>query len=187
MLFQYTRIFFFLVLFVCFYGCIHGMWKLLGQGMNVSHGSDPRHCSDNSWFLSRCTTRENSHWGFMKEIFFFFLNWMLSLGLYTSEGGPPCCPCSNQNTAFIQCSLLPCFIFLLSPYHCWPWYTYIYINLAYYLSVSKIVNFLKAEITVCFVHHSILGIYNRAQSRRSTNSYWMKSSMNIKFTINIWG
>lgn len=73
MLFQYTRIFFFLVLFVCFYGCIHGMWKLLGQGMNVSHGSDPRHCSDNSWFLSRCTTRENSHWGLMKEIFFFFL------------------------------------------------------------------------------------------------------------------
>lgn len=125
--------------------------------------------------------------GFYEGDFFFFLNWMLSLGLYTSEGGPPCCPCSNQNTAFIQCSLLPCFIFLLSPYHCWPWYTYIYIDLAYYLSVSKIVNFLKAEITVCFVHHSILGIYNRAQSRRSTNSYWMKSSMNIKFTINIWG
>ena len=55
--------------FVCFYGCTHGIWKFLGQGLNLSHscylhhscgnarsltnraswGLNPHLCSNTSW------------------------------------------------------------------------------------------------------------------------------------------
>lgn len=45
--------FFFLI------GCIQGMWKLLGQGSNLSHSSNPSHSGDNAGSL---TPRPPGNW-----------------------------------------------------------------------------------------------------------------------------
>ena len=34
------------------------MWKFPGQGLNLSHISDPSHCSDKDGSLTSCTTSE---------------------------------------------------------------------------------------------------------------------------------
>ena len=41
-----------------FFGCIHGIWKSLGQGSNPHHSHYLSHCSDNTGSLTCCTTRE---------------------------------------------------------------------------------------------------------------------------------
>lgn len=48
-----TGIFFFLI------GCIQGKWKLLGQGSNLSHSSNPSHSGDNAGSL---TPRPPGNW-----------------------------------------------------------------------------------------------------------------------------
>ena len=40
-----------------FFGCVCGMWKFLGQELNLSHGSNPNHCSDNTRSLTLCATK----------------------------------------------------------------------------------------------------------------------------------
>ena len=44
--------------FFTFYGCFCGMWKFLGQALNVCHSSDPGHCCDNAGSFTHCATRE---------------------------------------------------------------------------------------------------------------------------------
>ena len=41
-----------------FFGCSYGMWKSLGQGLDLDHSSDLSSCSNNTGSLTRCTTRE---------------------------------------------------------------------------------------------------------------------------------
>ena len=36
----------------------HSMWKFLGQRQNLSHSSDPSHCSDNTRSLTHCAKRD---------------------------------------------------------------------------------------------------------------------------------
>ena len=38
--------------------CICGMWKFLGQGLNLNHNRDRSCCSDNAGSLTLCTTRD---------------------------------------------------------------------------------------------------------------------------------
>ena len=53
-----SNVFLLLFLFLFFFlGHIHGMWKFLGQGLNLCHSSDLNPCSDNAG-LTCCTTRE---------------------------------------------------------------------------------------------------------------------------------
>ena len=40
------------------FGCASGMPKFQGQGLNLSHSSDPSHCSDNAESLTHWATRE---------------------------------------------------------------------------------------------------------------------------------
>ena len=56
-----TRFFFFFFFFF-FSGHIYGMWKFLGQGLNLHHSSDLSHCSGH--------TRSLTHWA-MRELWFF--------------------------------------------------------------------------------------------------------------------
>ena len=46
------------LVFVGFFGHAHSMWKFLGQGSNLCHGSDPSCCSDNTGSLTYCSIRE---------------------------------------------------------------------------------------------------------------------------------
>ena len=39
-------------------GCARGMWKFLGQGLNLHHSSNPGHCGDNPGSLPSCATGE---------------------------------------------------------------------------------------------------------------------------------
>ena len=39
----------------------HNMWKFLGQGLNLSHSSDPSHCSDHAGSLIHCSTELHLH------------------------------------------------------------------------------------------------------------------------------
>ena len=50
-------------------GHTHGIWKILGQGLNLCHSSDPSCCSDNTRSLT-CYATENTK----ALIFFFFLS-----------------------------------------------------------------------------------------------------------------
>ena len=50
-------------MFVCLFVCLvflttHGLQKLPGQRLNLHHGSDPRHSSDNTRSLTHCAIRE---------------------------------------------------------------------------------------------------------------------------------
>ena len=56
--FYAAGLFFVFVLFVCFFGCTHGLWKLLGQGLNLHHSSYPNQSSDIARSLTSCATRE---------------------------------------------------------------------------------------------------------------------------------
>ena len=40
------------------FGHTYSMWNFLGQGSNLCHSSDPRHCSDSTGSLTHCATRE---------------------------------------------------------------------------------------------------------------------------------
>ena len=42
-----------------FFGYARGMWKVLGQGSNLCHRSNPSHCSDSAGFLTT-VPQENS-------------------------------------------------------------------------------------------------------------------------------
>ena len=42
---------------MAFFG-IHGMWKFLGQGSNLYHGSNLSCCDDNAGYSTRSATRE---------------------------------------------------------------------------------------------------------------------------------
>ena len=44
--------------FFLFFGCTHSMWKFQGQGLNMSHSSDPSHSSDNTRPLTHLAIRE---------------------------------------------------------------------------------------------------------------------------------
>ena len=48
----------FFFFFFFFFGCTHGMWKFLGQGLNLHHDSDPSHCSGDTRSLTYCITRK---------------------------------------------------------------------------------------------------------------------------------
>ena len=47
-----------LVFFFFFFGLACGMWKFLGQGLNLCHSSDLSCCSNNGRSLTHCTSRE---------------------------------------------------------------------------------------------------------------------------------
>ena len=49
-------------------GCICGLWKFLGPGIETVHSSDPSHCNDNARSLTPCTTKEP----LFDSILFFF-------------------------------------------------------------------------------------------------------------------
>ena len=42
----------------CCFGHAHIIWKFLGQGVNLHHSSNPNHFSDNTEFLTHCSTGE---------------------------------------------------------------------------------------------------------------------------------
>ena len=44
--------------FFFFFGLACGMWKFLGQGLNLCHSSDLSCCSNNGRSLTHCTSRE---------------------------------------------------------------------------------------------------------------------------------
>ena len=41
-----------------FFGCVHGMWKFLGQGSNPCHSSSQSYCSDSAGSLT-CYATDN--------------------------------------------------------------------------------------------------------------------------------
>ena len=45
-------------LYVYFFGHTHNMQKFPGQGSNLSHSSNPSHCSDNNGYLTHWATQE---------------------------------------------------------------------------------------------------------------------------------
>ena len=51
--------------FFLFFGHVHGMWKFLGQGLNLYHSSNPRHSGDNTDSLSHWAIRELLIWWFV--------------------------------------------------------------------------------------------------------------------------
>lgn len=52
-----------------FLGRNHGIWKLLGQGLNPCLSSDPSHCRDNIRSLTHCSTVGSPNWNFPNKIF----------------------------------------------------------------------------------------------------------------------
>ena len=48
------------------FGHMHGMWKFLGQGLNLSHSSDPSCCSDSARSLTCCTKWEIQYEALLK-------------------------------------------------------------------------------------------------------------------------
>ena len=66
--------FFFFFLFSFFLFCTCGVWKFLGQGLNLHHSSDPGHCSDNR-FLTHWARRELSlsFWDKLQIILEFYI------------------------------------------------------------------------------------------------------------------
>ena len=46
--------------YTCIYifGRTHGMWKFLGQELNLCHSSNLSYCSENAESLTSCATRE---------------------------------------------------------------------------------------------------------------------------------
>lgn len=61
--------FFFLLIFFFFFGCLHGMYKFLGQRLNPHYRSNPSHCSDSAGSLTHWVTRQLLEF----FIFYFFL------------------------------------------------------------------------------------------------------------------
>lgn len=47
-----------------------GMWRFLGQGLELCHSSTPSYCSDNTRYLSCCATRERPMRVFFCCVFF---------------------------------------------------------------------------------------------------------------------
>ena len=60
----------FLLTFLFFFGCAHGIQKFIGQGLNPHYSSNPGCCSDNAGSLTCCATREHSCLHFL-TIFLF--------------------------------------------------------------------------------------------------------------------
>ena len=46
---------FFFFFFFFFFGCTQGMWKFLGQWLNLCHNSDPSHCNDSNSLICYAT------------------------------------------------------------------------------------------------------------------------------------
>ena len=66
----YRILFSFIYLFIyLFFGCLHGMYKFLGQRLNPHHRSNPSHCSDSAGSLTHWVTRQLLEF----FIFYFFL------------------------------------------------------------------------------------------------------------------
>ena len=45
-------------IYLLFFGCICGMWKFLGQGLNLCHTNNPSHCSNSAGSLACSATGE---------------------------------------------------------------------------------------------------------------------------------
>ena len=66
----YRILFSFIYLFIyLFFGCLHGMYKFLGQRLNPHYRSNPSHCSDSAGSLTHWVTRQLLEF----FIFYFFL------------------------------------------------------------------------------------------------------------------
>ena len=83
-----------LLYFFFFFGCAHGIWTFPGQGSNLSHSSDPSHCSDSARSLTHCATRELQDFCILNQwlytqlfycwvsLVFSSLIWVRHLGLF---------------------------------------------------------------------------------------------------------
>ena len=58
-------------------GCDHGMWKFLGQGLNLCHSRDLSYYSDNARSLTYCTTKELQEYHYFWSLLFPL--WLQSL------------------------------------------------------------------------------------------------------------
>ena len=47
-----TNLVYLMCLSLSVFGCTHGTWKFLGQGLNLCHSRDPSHSSDNAGSLT---------------------------------------------------------------------------------------------------------------------------------------
>ena len=59
--------------FFCFFPCAWGMWKFLGQGLNVHPRSGPSPCSDNTRSLTHYPTRD------LPKLLYSFFFWSFCL------------------------------------------------------------------------------------------------------------
>ena len=65
--------------------CAHGLWKFLGQTLNLCHSKDPSRCSDNAGYLTCWVTKQLQDFSllllniFLSILLFLMLLWKLWL------------------------------------------------------------------------------------------------------------